>query len=172
MSHRPLRVLQVVQTLEVGGVEQLQVTLARFHDKRRLALEVCSFRSIDHGPLPAQLAKLGIPLTSLHGIRLYHPAGLMRLARLVRHRRIDVLHAHLSTPTILAAAVGCSAATLDRWSSRWARWRPGRHTSCSSKRRLACSSVSRTPRWRSRAARRATRTGSGPGLTGWGSDQT
>jgi glycosyltransferase involved in cell wall biosynthesis len=106
MSREPLRVLQVVQSLETGGVERLQVTLARFHDRRRVRLSVCSFRSINGGSIATDLRAAGVAVSSLAGTRLHNPAPVLQLAKLVRAHKIDVLHSHLSTPNILAAAAG------------------------------------------------------------------
>jgi glycosyltransferase involved in cell wall biosynthesis len=104
MNRRPLRILQVVQGLEIGGAEKLQVTLARFHDPTQIELHLCSFRRIGDGPVARDLGAAGIPLSSLDGSRLGNPAALKRLVRLVRERGIEVLHSHLSTPNILVAA--------------------------------------------------------------------
>jgi glycosyltransferase involved in cell wall biosynthesis len=95
-----------VQALEVGGAERLQVTLARFHDPTRIELHLCSFLPIKDGPVVRALRASGVPLSSLEGDRLRNPAPMLRLVRLVRGQDIDVLHAHMSTPNILAAAAG------------------------------------------------------------------
>lgn len=106
LAKQRLRVLQVIDSLSLGGAEQLLVTLARYIDRSHYDLRVCSLAPIREGPISSQLRALGIPVYSLDKARLRNVRHIAELATLVRKHRIDVLHTHLSDANIIGAAAG------------------------------------------------------------------
>jgi glycosyltransferase involved in cell wall biosynthesis len=107
---RRLRVLQVIDSLAVGGAEQLLVTLARHIDRDRYHVRVCSMASLDPAsPILRDLREEGVPVDTLGGVLWREPRHAVRLAALVRRHKIDVLHAHLSTSTVVGALAGAVA---------------------------------------------------------------
>lgn len=90
---RPLRVLQVSHCLGVGGLERVVVDLAQ--GLRRLGHDahVCSLRG--PGPLQAELAERGIPVFPMPWPgRGADRLMFLKVLRLIRSRRYDVVHTH------------------------------------------------------------------------------
>ncbi len=100
------RVLHIVQSLEAGGAERVVVEYALAHDRSRYQPEVCCV--VKGGPLEEPLKAAGIPVHILERGRRYNVAAGLRLARLIRLRRYEIVHSHNFT----ALAVGVPAAVL------------------------------------------------------------
>ncbi len=86
------RILILIKGLGRGGAEQLLVNAARYSDTQTFDYEF-AYLLPHKNALVKELENLGFPVTCLSGSR-----GLgwtRRLARLVREREIDLLHAHL-----------------------------------------------------------------------------
>ncbi len=107
---RRLCVLQVINSLVVGGAEQLLVTLARHIDRDRYDLRVCSLAPFTDTPIERDLRALDIPLYSVAAKAGHDPRHVARLAALARRHNADVLHTHLT----YANAVGALAGALTR----------------------------------------------------------
>ncbi len=107
---RRLRVLQVIDSLAVGGAEQLLVTLAHHIDRERYDLRVCSLAPLDAtSPILRDLYEEGTSVETLDGVLWREPRHAVRLATLVRRHNIDVLHTHLSTSTVVGVLAGALA---------------------------------------------------------------
>jgi glycosyltransferase involved in cell wall biosynthesis len=140
-STRPLRVLLVVDSLEMGGAERHVVELASALVSRRQAVTLACSRD---GVLGRSAQAAGVTVSSLLGQRVKRRLSLpfaWRLARLIRRERFDLVHAH-----IYASEVASAVATLgsgvplvltehteadwrrprDRWLSRFAYRRAAR----------------------------------------------
>ncbi|MEQ8659266.1 MAG: glycosyltransferase [Gammaproteobacteria bacterium] len=112
---RPLTVLQVLPELEVGGVERGTVEIAR-------ALVAAGHRAVvvsGGGRLVGELTRCGAEHITL-GIGIKRPWSLRHvpaLARLMRERRVDLVHARSRLPAWLAwlARARLPAATRPRW---------------------------------------------------------
>jgi glycosyltransferase involved in cell wall biosynthesis len=103
MSAAPrLAVLQMVRNLDIGGAQQVVVTLAKYLAAEGHRPVVCSFRD---GPLRSDLEALGIPVVLVRGRRrsvlALHEVvrGTLRIRRalieIVQRHRIDVVQTHL-----------------------------------------------------------------------------
>ncbi|HMH50511.1 MAG TPA: glycosyltransferase [Candidatus Acidoferrum sp.] len=90
MSSRPIRLLHVITTLSTGGAEVNLYKLLSTIDHRRFACDVISLTNI--GPIGDRIRALGVPVQSL-GLRRGrpNPAGILRLAGLLRRRRPDLV---------------------------------------------------------------------------------
>ena len=103
MSDTPrLAVLQLVRNLDIGGAQQVVVTLAKYLAADGHRPVVCSFRD---GPLRGDVEALGIPVVLVRGRRgsvlALHEVvrGTLRIRRalteVVRRYDIDVIQTHL-----------------------------------------------------------------------------
>ena len=87
-----VRVLHIVESLAAGGAERVVAEYARVHDRDRYAPEVCCVRSA--GPLLADLEKARVPVHVLGRRFRLDPRPFIRLARVLRRGRYDVIHNH------------------------------------------------------------------------------
>jgi len=106
---RRVRVLQVINSLVVGGAEQLLVTLARNVDAEHYDLRVCSLAPFADTPIERDLRALGIPLYSVAAAVGHDVRHVARLAALVRRYNVDVLHTHLAYANTIGTVVGALA---------------------------------------------------------------
>jgi len=96
-----IRLAHVTLSLDTGGLEKLLVEFARHADRDRFDLHfVClGFR----GALADAIEACGWPVTTLDQPSGLRPSLVVRLARLLRRRRIDVVHSHDERPLFYAA---------------------------------------------------------------------
>lgn len=86
-----MRVLEVLASGAVGGGSTHLRELATGLDPVRIACQVsCS----EDGPLAQDLESAGVPVTRLSMRRALNPGAIRPLAMLMRHQRIDLVHAH------------------------------------------------------------------------------
>ena len=101
-----MRVLQLLAGCQVGGLEVMALALVeRLH--REIDFDVVCYD--DLGPLLPRYEDLGVPVTLLQrrmGVDVGYP---FRLARHIRRRSVDVVHAHNNTALFYgaAAALAC-----------------------------------------------------------------
>ena len=124
-----VRLLLVVDSLDVGGAERHVADLALAMRRRGYEVEVaCSVA----GELSGELAGEGLPVRPMLGRRVKRrvsPGYAWKLGKLVREGRFDLVHAH-----IFASAAASALATLGTgvplvvtehtegaWQGRWAR---------------------------------------------------
>lgn len=85
------QVLHVVDSLDLGGAERMAVELASLTDPEEFAVSLCATRA--GGPLAAALSD-DVPLDVLGRRRRWDAGGVLRFRRIVRDRRIDIVHTH------------------------------------------------------------------------------
>lgn len=83
-----MRIVQVTESLEIGGAERVVVTLANALAARHESSVICLKT---RGPLAADLAG---PVSCLDKREGNDPGVILRLARALRQARADVVHAH------------------------------------------------------------------------------
>jgi glycosyltransferase involved in cell wall biosynthesis/peptidoglycan/xylan/chitin deacetylase (PgdA/CDA1 family) len=106
MRHR-IGVLHVIDSLGVGGAEQLLVILARHIDRSRFDMQVCSLNAVDPGsPIVDSLRSSGTPIHDVSGFVRHDPRHVMRVAMLVRRMRFGIVHGHLPYGYTVAALAG------------------------------------------------------------------
>ena len=103
---RRLRVLHLVTTLEVGGLEQVVFHLARSGAAAGLASRVLCLT--EAGPLAPRFRAAGVPVEALGGSLRRLPT-VLRLARYLRRLRPHVLHTHNPVPHYFGAAASWAA---------------------------------------------------------------
>ena len=100
MSDRLLRVLQVTNSLNFGGLERLVVDLALGLDRNRFEPMVACLKY--KGNLAPELEAAGVPVFALNADvdprRRYRT--FRGLQRLIREHRVDVVHTHNTGPLI------------------------------------------------------------------------
>ena len=84
-----MRIVQVTESLEIGGAERVVVTLANALAARHEVSVIC-LKTL--GPLSADLS--GVPVSCLAKREGNDPGAILRLARALRAARADVVHAH------------------------------------------------------------------------------
>jgi glycosyltransferase involved in cell wall biosynthesis len=119
-----LRILQVIDGLNVGGAEVLLVDLVRSLREAGHHVQVAYSTP---GPMAPRLAEMGVPLTRLPRLARVDPFLLFGLARLMRREKPDIVHTHLFKSDLhgrLAArwtgvpAVISTAHNNDSWAKR------------------------------------------------------
>ena len=98
--NRRMRVVHVTGCLEIGGQEKLLVEFARHADRPRFALHFVSLGG--RGPVARDLEAEGWPVTAFDTPTGLRPSLVVRLARLLRRERADVVHTHNDRPLIYA----------------------------------------------------------------------
>ena len=96
-----LRVAHVTLGLNVGGQEKLLVEFARCADRSRFDLHFVSLGG--RGVLADDLESHNWPVTALGEPTGFRPGLALRLARLFRQQRIDIVHTHDERPHIYGA---------------------------------------------------------------------
>ena len=95
----PIRVLQLIESLGQGGEQRQMVTLVNAFDRRVVAPEVAVYHPLDHFRPELERSHTPIHVLGVRGGR--DPRVAVRLARLLRDRRYDVVHTRLKTPGVL-----------------------------------------------------------------------
>ena len=101
---RALRLGCLIDSLVTGGAERLVVSFAEaVADRPEIGLTVFVLSDADT-PFRREIEALGVRLVTLPGRSLVDPGRFARLVGALRRHRIEVLHAHLASATILGAA--------------------------------------------------------------------
>ncbi len=88
-----LRVLMVNSTLHIGGAEQVAANLTKHMDRRQFEVTACYLK--ENGIVGKQMLDAGvdlIPIPGYRGTKDYLTA--LKLRRLIKQRRIQLLHSH------------------------------------------------------------------------------
>lgn len=110
MKHGPLRILEVVDTLDAGGMEQQLVALINRLDPARFHFEVCCLR---HAGVTAAKLVPTVPVHALQKAEGFQMSAVWQMRDLLK-RGFDVVHTHNLSPLIYAAmaTVGGRSAPL------------------------------------------------------------
>ena len=111
MSHRNgqrQRVLQITQSLGLGGLERVVQTLCMSLDQERFDPRVLCLRK--EGPIADELRAAGIPVTCLpYDANRVDRFAFMRVAEMMRRENINVVHTH-NTDALLTGALAARMA--------------------------------------------------------------
>jgi glycosyltransferase involved in cell wall biosynthesis len=136
---KPLRVLQIIPTLDRGGAEKQLTLLATHLPKEEFDVHVCALTR--SGPYEQVLAEAGIPVHRIGKRLKWDPSSLVRLTRLVRSLKPDIVQTWIfaancygrvaarwaGVPTILASErcvdewKSSYHFAIDRWLARWTK---------------------------------------------------
>ena len=124
MVAAPVRVLWLIKGLGPGGAERLLVGSARSIDRARFDVSV-AYLVPAKDQLVGELRSAGVDAVCLGARDDLDPRWIPRLRRLVRDRRIDLVHAH--SPLAAAGAglaVGSRVPIISTEHNTWDRYRP------------------------------------------------
>ena len=100
---KPARVLHVIDSLHLGGAQEVILNIVAGADPSRFRHEVATLHG--KGIYWDRLAGLGVPLHSLSPAKQI-PLYIPQLAELLRRERFDILHCHLVASNIIAKPIG------------------------------------------------------------------
>lgn len=94
-------IIQIIDSLNVGGAQKLLVTMAEVLQKRDETLTIISLGNRD-APLQHQLQNMGVPILNLRGRnKILDPKRLWQMTRFLERGQFDVVHTHLTQATVL-----------------------------------------------------------------------
>ena len=100
VAARPIRVLQLITSLERGGAENHLLALLTHADRQAFQLETAVL--CGEGELVPVFREAGIPVHLLRSRTRFDPLALRRLVKLLRDGNFDILHSHLFRADIYA----------------------------------------------------------------------
>jgi len=86
---------QIIATMDIGGVERQLIELVKGLDKNKYNVTICCITR--GGPLEEDLKKLGIEYHILYKKFKFDFTVIFRLIRLIRQKKIDLIHTYLFT---------------------------------------------------------------------------
>ncbi|HRR21740.1 MAG TPA: glycosyltransferase [Desulfomonilia bacterium] len=89
---KKIRVMQIINSLDIGGAERVAVNIAAHLNPDRFDSSLLTLER--PGPFAAILEKKGIPFTSLHKKPGTRPGVFLNIARHIRKNRIDIVTTH------------------------------------------------------------------------------
>jgi len=96
-----LRVTVVIDDLRVAGAQRVLAEEARAFDPCAVALQVVALADPPGRSLASEIASSGVPITYAVGRGLLDVRRIIRLARLIRSQRANLVHTHLTYANIL-----------------------------------------------------------------------
>lgn len=92
----PIRVMQLVLSLVIGGTEKLVHDMVRYADPRRVSPAICCLD--DLGEFGQALSESGYPIDALHRQPGIDWPLVRQISHILQQKKIDVIHAHHYTP--------------------------------------------------------------------------
>jgi glycosyltransferase involved in cell wall biosynthesis len=111
-SDRGLRILEFIDRLDTGGAERMVACLSLRLREMGHEVHVVCLRDFGLMAVPAErFQERGVSLTEFGKTDGFSPAAIWKLARFLKSRQIEVMHAHNPLVTHYAAAAGKIART-------------------------------------------------------------
>lgn len=105
-----VRVLHVIDSLFLGGAEQLLVTLARHIDQQQFEVRVCTLNPDDaRAPISVALQESAVPVHRAHRFARHDARHVPWLAQIIRREAIDVVHTHLAYANVTGLVAAAAA---------------------------------------------------------------
>ncbi len=101
-----LYITQLIDSLDVGGAETLQVTFAEAARAGDIRLTVIALRDVGGSAIAEKVQAFGAQVVMFPARKVYDPKRFWRLASFLRRERGDALHTHLTHANILGAVLG------------------------------------------------------------------
>jgi glycosyltransferase involved in cell wall biosynthesis len=102
-----IRVLYIVERLNIGGMEQISTQLASCLNSGNFSTEMYCLSA--GGPFAERLRKLGIPVTIFSYHRYLLPWNIASLARHIRRGNFQIIHTHTYSAGMLGRIAGFCA---------------------------------------------------------------
>lgn len=102
---KPIRVLDLRDTYEIGGPGKTILETYRFIDRARFDLHLAVFlRDSESADTPflREARNYGLPAHVIRGSRAYDPRLIVRTAALMKALDVDIVHAHEATSDVIA----------------------------------------------------------------------
>jgi glycosyltransferase involved in cell wall biosynthesis len=98
MKSKKIRLMQITHDLAVGGLQRVVVNICRTIDRSVFDVSVLCLRAL--GSLALDVDKLGISVTLIPQRATTDYFSFLKVARVLRSERIDVIHTHNTQPFI------------------------------------------------------------------------
>jgi len=95
---RKIRLMQITHDLAIGGLQQVVVNLCRTIDRETFDVSVLCLRKL--GSLVPEVERLGIKVNMIPQKRNTDYIAFMKVARMLRQERIQVIHTHNTQPFV------------------------------------------------------------------------
>ena len=100
-----MRILHVITSLRTGGAERLMLDLLPRLKEKGQDVELCVFDGT-RTQFYEKMEKAGVPINTLQiGGNVYNPLNIIRLLRVIRKGKFDIVHTHLTAPQFFTAIV-------------------------------------------------------------------
>lgn len=101
-----MRIAQMIDTLNWGGAQKMQLFLAESLRPLGIDMTVISLGPAPNSTLPGLLESNGARVVNFPFPKLFSPGSFSRLVQFLRQERFDLLHAHLTYANIIGPAAG------------------------------------------------------------------
>ena len=101
-----MRIAQLIDTLNIGGAEKLQIMFMRAALARGLEPTLITFNSYSEKHYFHEIKSMGVKIIEIKGRNLFDPILFGNLVRTLRIGKFDVLHTHLTYSIILGGFAG------------------------------------------------------------------
>ncbi len=101
-----MRVAHIIDSLNWGGAQKLQVTFAQAAQARGIPWTIINLRHYPNTPIPAELGALGVRVIDCFAPTMLDPQRVAQLTALLRRERFTVVQTHLLYANILGALTG------------------------------------------------------------------
>lgn len=93
-----IRLMQITHDLAIGGLQRVVANICRTIDRDRFDVQVLCLREL--GPFAADIERLGIKVSLIPQIGRTDYFSFLKVARILRSERIDVIHTHNTQPFV------------------------------------------------------------------------
>ncbi|MBI5943586.1 MAG: glycosyltransferase [Chloroflexi bacterium] len=101
-----MRIVQILDTLWMGGAQKMQVFLAHSLNPLGVDLTVVNLSHNADSTLVSQLEEAGVRVVSFPFPRMFSPLSFARLVIFLQRERFDLIHAYLTYSNIIAPLAG------------------------------------------------------------------
>jgi glycosyltransferase involved in cell wall biosynthesis len=122
-----IKILQIIDLLQWGGAQKMQVFLAEQLNARDVELTVASLNASEGSPVPDFLWQNGVRVVVFPFPRFLSVFSFWRLFSFVRREKFDLIHTHLTYSNILGTIIGRMTGTPVIASLRTAGYDPRYH---------------------------------------------
>jgi glycosyltransferase involved in cell wall biosynthesis len=98
MTDRRTRLMQITHDLAIGGLQRVVANICRAIDRDAFEVQVLCLRAL--GPFAADIERLGVKVTLVPQTRRTDYFSFLKVARILRAERINVIHTHNTQPFV------------------------------------------------------------------------